>query len=59
MSTLVRFHLPLALSRFHTGFVKGMPFGVYHRRTPQLVLTYASVDVQIVTSVDGECDGVI
>jgi len=26
MSILVRFHLPLALSRFHTAFVKGMPF---------------------------------
>ena len=53
MSTLVRFHLPLALSPFHAAFVKGMPFGAYNRRMPQPVLTCASVDVQLVTSVDG------
>jgi len=57
MSTLVRFQLPLALSLFHTAFVKGMPFGACHERMPQPVLTYASVVVQLVTSVDGEFDG--
>jgi len=57
MSTLVRFHLPLALSRFHTAFVKGMPFGACHGRMPQPVLTCASVVVQLVTSVDREFDG--
>ena len=57
MSTLVRFHLPLALSCFHTAFVKGMPFGARHGRMPQPVPTCASVVVQLVTSVDGEFDG--
>ena len=57
MSTLVRFHLPLALSRFHTAFVKGMPFGACHGRMPQPVLTCASVVVQLLTSVEGEFDG--
>jgi hypothetical protein len=52
MSTLLRFHLPLALSLFHIAFVKGMPFGACHERMPQPVLTCASV-----TSVDGEFDG--
>ena len=56
MSTLVRFHLPLALSSFHTAFVKGMPFSACHGRMPQPVLTCASVVVQLVTSVDGEFD---
>ena len=49
----MRFHLPLALSPFHTAFVKGMPFGACNRRMPQPVLTCTSVDVQLVTSVDG------
>ena len=57
MSTFVRFHLPLALSRFHTAFAKGMPFGAWHERMPQPVLTCASVVVQLVTSVDREFDG--
>jgi hypothetical protein len=57
MSTLVRFHLPLSLSRFHTVFVKGIPFGACHGRMPQPVLTCASVVVQFVTSVDGEFGG--
>jgi len=48
MSTLVRFYLPLALSRFHTVFVTGMPFGAFHGRMPQPVLTCASVVVQLV-----------
>jgi hypothetical protein len=56
MSTLMRFHFPLELSRFHTAFVKGMPFGACYRRMPQPVLTCASVVVQLVTSVDGELD---
>jgi hypothetical protein len=57
MSTLVRFHLSLALSPFHAAFVKGMPFGSCHGRTPQPVLTCASVDSELVTSADGEFDG--
>jgi hypothetical protein len=57
MSTLLRFHLPLALSCFHTAFVKGMPFGACHGRMPQPVLPHALVVVQLVTSVDGELDG--
>jgi hypothetical protein len=59
MSTLVRFHLPLVLSRFHTAFVRGIPFGACHCRVPQPVLTCASVVVQLAASVDGECDGSI
>jgi hypothetical protein len=57
ISTLVRFHLPLALSRFHTASVKGMPFGACHGRVPQTVLTSASVVIQLVKSVDGEFIG--
>ena len=57
MSTLVCFQLPLALSCFHTAFVKGMPFSAFHGRMPQPVLTCASVVVQLVTSVDSEFDG--
>jgi hypothetical protein len=57
ISTLMRFHLPLGLSRFHTAFVKGMPFGACQGRMPQPVLTSASVVVQLLTSVDGELDG--
>jgi len=57
MSTLVRFHLRLALSCFHTACVKGMPFSTRHERMPQPVLTCASVVVQLVTSADGEFDG--
>jgi hypothetical protein len=57
MSTLMRFHLPLALSPFCTAFVKGMPFGACHGHMPQPVHTCASVDVQLVTSVDGEFNG--
>ena len=57
MSTLMRFHLPLALSIFHTACVHGMPFSACHGHMPQPVLTCASVVVQLVTSVDGEFDG--
>jgi hypothetical protein len=57
MSTLVRFHLPLALSPFRTAFIKVMPFGACHGRIPQPVHTYASVDVHFVTSANGEFDG--
>jgi len=57
MSTLLRFHLLLALSRFHTAFIKGMPFGACHGRMPQPVLTCAPVVIQLVTSVEGEFDG--
>jgi hypothetical protein len=57
MSTLVRFQIPLALSRFHTAFVKGMPFDARHGRMPQPFVTGASVVVQLVTSEDGELDG--
>jgi hypothetical protein len=57
MSTFMRSHLPLALSRFHTAFIKGMPFGACHGRMPQPVLTCASVVVQLVTSVDREFNG--
>jgi hypothetical protein len=56
MSTLIRFHLPLVFSRFHTAF-KDMPLGACHGRMPQPVLTCASVVVQLVTSVDGELNG--
>jgi hypothetical protein len=55
MSTLMRLYL--ALSHFHTTFVKGMPFGACHGRMPQPVLTCASVVIQLVTSVDGELNG--
>jgi hypothetical protein len=57
MSTLMCFHLPVALSHFHTVFVKGMRFGACHGRMPQPVLTCESVVIQLVTSVDGEFDG--
>ena len=38
------------LLRFH---LSTLPFGACHRRMPQPVLTCAPVDVQLVTSVDG------
>jgi hypothetical protein len=57
MSTLVHFHLPLALSRFHIAYVSGMPFGACHGYMPQPVITCASVVVQLVTSVDSEFNG--
>jgi len=56
MSTLVHFHLPLALSHFHTAFIKGMPFGACLGHMPQPVLTCTSVVVQLVTSVNDEFD---
>jgi hypothetical protein len=57
MSTLMRFDLPLALSSFHTAFIKGMPFDACHGCMPQPVLTCASVAIPFVTSVDGELNG--
>jgi hypothetical protein len=57
MSTLMRFYLPLALSRFRSAFVNGMHFGACLGRMPQPVRTCASVVVQLVTSVDDEFDG--
>jgi hypothetical protein len=57
MSTLMPFHLPPELSRFHTALFKGMPFGTCHGRMPQPVLTCASVVIQTITIVDCEFDG--
>jgi hypothetical protein len=53
----MRFYLPLALSRFHTALVKGMPFGACHGRMPQPVLTSASEVFQLVTSAEDEFGG--
>jgi hypothetical protein len=46
-----------ALSRFHTAFVNGMPFGACHGPMLQPALTCASVVVQLVTSANGEFSG--